>query len=166
MDELKGILQKEDPDIATIVECLPKYTKSPIQKSELEIKGYELHWNVDHSNCHRGICIYTKCGLTSSEEEGLTLFHFKESLWVTIRLNSREEQLLLGVIYRSPASSVDDSLKVIDLINAASDKKATNLCICGDFNLPKVRWKDGQGTTQIDQDSDDRTSDSFEGNFF
>ncbi len=56
--ELKVIINSCQPDILMITETLPKNIKSPPTKAEFMIDNYELYYNHDDSNCHRGVCIY------------------------------------------------------------------------------------------------------------
>ena len=49
--------------------------------------------------------------------------------------------MLLGVVYRSPNSSFDNSSKIINLIPNLSKCIGYSHCLLmGDFNFPNIRW--------------------------
>ena len=66
---------------------------------------------------------------------------FCESCWCVLRLESNE-QLLIGGIYRSPNSSINNSRQLVELINKAMELKCDYTVLVGDFNFPDILWKD------------------------
>jgi len=50
--------------------------------------------------------------------------------------------MIIGVIYRSPSSKIDNDLKLYEFINTISRDYKNNLLLqVGDFNWPNIDWK-------------------------
>lgn len=65
---------------------------------------------------------------------------FKDSVWCTLSLCS-SKRLLLGCLYRSPNSSVDNNQCLNNLFNTVCHESFDYLMIVGDFNCPDVNWE-------------------------
>ena len=79
-----------------------------IQNVELQIKGYNLYCSRVEKNS-RGVIIYVKEVIRSDQNLVLTNYEFNESVWVNIYLQN-ERKILIGGIYRSPNSSLENTL--------------------------------------------------------
>ena len=53
---------------------------------------------------------------------------------------SSNKTLLVGVVYRSPNSSDDNNERLLAMLRHAATLRCDNVTICGDFNLPKIKW--------------------------
>lgn len=136
--KLKALLRIHDPDIVALTEVKPKCFRYAIQESEISLEGYEPPFhNLDKQG--RGIALYVKPELKASINEHLTS-EFHESIFVDCKIKDNET-LTLGLIYRSPNSSDENSDKLNELIRKAAKPKNHNLLILGDFNFPDIRWE-------------------------
>ena len=116
LDELKVRTYDTNCDIIIITEVYPKFGDSrDIQNVELQIKGYNLYCSRVEKNS-RAVTIYVKEVIRSDQNIVLTDYEFNESVWVNIYLQN-ERKILIGGIYRSPNSSLENTLKMMDLIN-------------------------------------------------
>ena len=158
INELKARIADNESDIITISESLTKHASVPVQKFELELPGYQLHWNGDRSNKHRGICVYTKEGIPVRQIDE-PLADYNESVWISVGLGSRDEHLVLGTIYRSPSSVTEENQKLYHLIDAACKKYKGHLILCGDFNIPELKWMDGKGS--VGREATSTVADAF-----
>lgn len=61
---------------------------------------------------------------------------------VCVEIGLKNEQLLIGGIYRSPNSSINNSRQLVELINKAMELKCDYTVLVGDFNFPDILWKD------------------------
>ena len=64
----------------------------------------------------------------------------KESVWCRIKLRNNDS-LLVGCIYRSPNSSDQNSLELINLFGKARNSRDSHKLIMGDFNLKDINWE-------------------------
>ena len=55
-----------NPDVFPVTETLPKYVSLEIEEYEIQIDGYDCFSNINNSNCHRGVAIYTKRHLNAT----------------------------------------------------------------------------------------------------
>ena len=138
-------IEDSKPDIIAITEVLPKRVASTVTSTELQLKNYELLWNGEAKNVKRGISFYVKAGIDAYIDTDLSDSEFSESLWVRLPLHG-QANLLLGCIYRSPSTrSTDDTVKLTEVLNRAASASDTHLLIIGDFNFPRIEWKEGLG---------------------
>ncbi|ELT99270.1 hypothetical protein CAPTEDRAFT_213856 [Capitella teleta] len=146
MVELECRVANKNPTVIAITEAFPKHSTSTILHQEFLIKNYNLIWNGDSPNKHRGICIYIQESIQYSVVEDAQYHIFKESIWLKLRSDSREK-LLLGVIYRSPTADIgeqeNNALLMTTLNRAATDPSPYNI-IMRDF--PFISWQHGSGS--------------------
>ena len=141
LDELKVRSYDKNYDIIIITEVYPKFGDSrETQNIELQINGYNLYSSRVEKNS-RGVIIYVKETIRSDKNIVLTNYDFNESVWVNIYLKN-EQKLLIGGIYRSPNSSPENTIKMIDLINIACNENYMYVTkvLVGDYNIPEIDW--------------------------
>ena len=63
-----------------------------------------------------------------------------ESVWCTVKL-ANSDKLLIGCVYRSPNSSVENDSAINQTIVEASALSNSHLLVVGDFNHPELDWK-------------------------
>ena len=63
----------------------------------------------------------------------------KSSVWCSLKLKGRDV-LLIGVLYRSPGSSVSENNMFIEQFSTVMKEKHSHLLIIGDFNFPEIDW--------------------------
>ena len=136
LDDLHVMVSSLQPDIIGISES---WTNSNVLDSELSISGYDI-FRCDRPNSRRGggVLLYvrselqpTQCFLTSS---------FPEQVWCELR-NKNKGDLLIGVCYRTPTTSIYDSnidSLLRDLLNELNGK---HFVLMGDFNYPGIDWQ-------------------------
>lgn len=101
--------------------------------NELQIEGYCMFTNDLACEQSRGVLIYVdKCLECNEINIGKK---FKENIF--IRLNS---DLVIGNIYRSPNSNVENNNELCSLIQELSEK-FSNFIVVGDFNFGDINWK-------------------------
>jgi hypothetical protein len=64
---------------------------------------------------------------------------YEEYILVKVKLNN-QDNLLVGLIYRSPSGSgeSENNANLLKLINEATGRKFSHLLMMGDFNLPNI----------------------------
>ena len=67
---------------------------------------------------------------------------FWRALWCSVSLRDNE-QLLTGLVYRSPSSSDDNNCRLISAIRGINDLNIfSQVLLFGDFNAPGINWED------------------------
>ena len=66
---------------------------------------------------------------------------FNEAVWCKILLN-KTSTLLLGCVYRSPNSSLENSEHLITLLKEVGQEKYFHHLVMGDFNYREINWTD------------------------
>ncbi|RUS84500.1 hypothetical protein EGW08_007739 [Elysia chlorotica] len=128
-----------NPDIICITEALPKNYSDPIQECELQLQGYDLFKRCDKDN--RGVLILVRSHLKPTPSSVSEECKGAESIWCEIGLDGTD-RLLIGCVYRSPNSDKSNNELIIKDLKTACEKKFSHILICGDFNLPEIKWKD------------------------
>lgn len=140
LNELSVIIQLHNPDIIAVTEVFPKSVlPTNIHGNEYKIQGYQCYPG-SLNNDSRGVVIYVKSTIPSDVCEQLNAHPFKESSWCEIRLN-KTEKLLVGVIYKSPSSNIDNHYQLNHLISQAAALSYKEIVILGDFNFPDINWQ-------------------------
>ena len=106
-----------------------------ITEEELHIDNYNL-FRSNVKECSRGVAIYVKDTLSNLD---LTDHLFSESVWVNIHINDKDN-FLIGGVYRSPQSSIENNDLLLDLLQKTKDTTYSNILIMGDFNPPEINW--------------------------
>ena len=132
VNELHAIAMTYEFDIICITETLPKFRYSSQCNLDINLDKYDSYC----TDSGRGIAIYIRQDLKSELVKANTNFH--ENLLIKIKLNEGKE-LLLGCIYRSPNSSLDNNRMLVSLIEEMCSMNMGNLVV-GDFNLKEVDW--------------------------
>ena len=85
------------------------------------------------------MCIFVNSDLYAFRDDILSSSLFSESIWCRIPL-ANKDCLLLGVIYRSPNSDIDNFNNLCSLLTQAVNTGVSHLLIAGDFNMPHINW--------------------------
>ena len=88
----------------------------------------------------RDVVLYVKTKLLANPVSFENVFCF-ESVWSKI-LSNKTSTLLLGCVYRSPNSSLENSEHWTTLLKKVSQEKYSHLLVMGDFNYRKINWTD------------------------
>ena len=141
---------KNSYEVIGITEMYPKNCSYLPGTSELQMEGCELFLNELTSFSKRDAAIYINKKLKSEEIQFNV--KFEESVWAQIRLNNND-MLLLGCIYKSPSSSPENLDELNKLLTTVSkEKKFSHIMVMGDFNFPKIDWKNW--STKVDKNSE------------
>ena len=73
-------------------------------------------------------------------------------MWCRLKLD-KGDSLLIGCVYRSPSSSVENCINMNNAIYEAVNLKDTHLLIIGDFNYPEINWEFQQTTENMQHNS-------------
>jgi hypothetical protein len=131
--------RKNSYEVIGITEIYPKNCRYLPGTSELQMEGYELFLSELTSLSKRGAALYINKKLKSEEIQFNV--KFEESVWAHIRLINND-MLLLGCIYKSPSSSPENLDELNKLLTTVSkEKKFSHIMVMGDFNFPKIDWK-------------------------
>ena len=137
--EVCQLIDSEKPHILALTEF---GAAASVDDGELGIEGYSIY-RGNHSSggggLGKGVAIYVQDTLNHSACPMFDEVAFDCSAWSTILL-SDSKKLLLGVVYRSPNSSEDNNEKMLSILRIASTARFDYLLVCGDYNLPKIKW--------------------------
>ena len=98
--------------------------------------GYELFHNLESDG--RGVALLVKDNLSPTICDKLNNCDFKECVFVNCKVSDKET-LTIGIVYRSPNSTQENSKNLNSLIELASGHYK-NLLIVGDLNYPEIDW--------------------------
>ena len=140
------------PHIVYITETKPKHAKFNLTPAELNMEDYKIFYNsLTTGDGTRGCAIYVINSLEVQEVEIISAF--ADSLWVEIKLVGGDK-LLVGCVYRSPNSSDASNAALRELLVQVTNKNYSHLLISGDFNFPKIDWRNWNTTTNNDEDQE------------
>lgn len=123
----------EQPDVIGLSEICQKRKGWKITAQELELPGYNVYFNPNG----RGVALFVKDHLSSCEI--LVLTDYDTSVWCEIRL-SEQCRAIVGSMYRSPNSSVDNDSKLNQTIKMICDMNYSHVLLMGDLNYPEIEW--------------------------
>lgn len=83
-----------------------------------------------------GVLLYVRDSLVSCACKELNEFK-NESVWCKLLCNNNRDDLIVGVIYRSPSADV---LEIKDIELAFIEAAKQQVLIMGDFNYPNINW--------------------------
>jgi len=126
-------------DIIAVTET---WASADIMDGEINIDGYTMFRKDRQHGKGGGVILYIKDNFTAAAYETAYTTEFSESVWCKIMLKNQE--LIVGVCYRSPASSEDNNNKLLSMLeNTIKGCKATRFLVMGDFNCPGINFRDG-----------------------
>jgi hypothetical protein len=136
--ELLALITDQNPDIIGVTEVVPKNAATPVIEAEITLEGYECFHNLVKAK--RGVCLYVRKSLDPIAHDDLCNRQGEESVWCTVKLASRDS-LLIGCVYRSPNSSVENDSAINEILVQASKLPFSHFLVLGDFNHPELDWK-------------------------
>lgn len=138
------------PNVIVITEVNPKVSVSNLQESECNILGYNMFCKNISKDKARGIIIYVDNRFIALEIEIASLF--SEYLFVQIKTATRQV-ITIGAFYRSPSSSRDNDMSMLNLICDINKKCTGKLVLMGDFNFPGIDWNSWTSSSGSNFDS-------------
>jgi len=139
------------PAFGSSAEVKPKTTTWIMQESDLVITGYTLYSDLRG----RGVALYVKDDLRSTEVESSTTDTPEASVWCSVPLINRDN-LLVGVVYRSPNACITNNTLLNSMITEMVILKHSHVMIMGDFNYPDINWD-----TSTSDSAEDSPSQNF-----
>jgi len=103
----------EGRDVIGIAET---WATDNVNDAELSIEGYTLYRHDRKEGKGGGLIMYIEKGIESSLCTDLMHEEFNESLWCTVR--TEIGTILIGLCYRSPASTSRNNDKLLELFRA------------------------------------------------
>lgn len=141
ISELQVHITLYSPDIIVVSEVFTKGRNARLVNcNEYKLQGYVCYTGNVTENC-RGVFIYVKEGIPADACEIMNNMEFQESTWCELRLN-RRDKVLIGGIYKSPNTSIENHFKLFELMQCEYVKSHKNVVIVGDFNFPGIDWND------------------------
>ena len=143
IDEIELYLKTNNIDIAAFTETMPKNTnqemKQIIKNTKPIIPGYACESNPEG----RGVCLFIKENIELTRYPDIEQIS-NPSIFCKVKL-TKETELTLGVVYRSPNSDREGNekinLQIETVCNTFYNKNNNNkLIILGDFNYPDINW--------------------------
>ena len=137
--EISGLIDEQKPHVLALTEF---GAGSTVTDGELGIEGYTLY-RGNHSSGRgglgKGAAVYVVDTLNHSACPEFDNMGFDCSTWFTVKLSDRKT-LLVGVVYRSPNSSVENNDRLLAMLRLAATIQCDYLTLCGDYNLPRIDW--------------------------
>lgn len=136
IDELRYLVEINKYDIIAVTET---WAHTEIRDTELFIEGFNMYRVYRKVTRGGGVVLYIKEPFRSVIEKTPCFDKFEDCVWCTVKMY--DLQLLVGVCYRSPASTTDNNMRLLDML-----EKAVNGCthdrilVVGDFNYREIDY--------------------------
>jgi hypothetical protein len=135
------------PDFIAICEAKPKNARRQLNLEEVQIDGYMVESENYLTEGGRGILDYVQKAISYHVIKPYTTF--SEALSIEIIL-ANELTMTLSCCYRSPnTSTTENDEKLVKFLKELEERQNTYTVIVGDFNLPKINWKDMTTPTPV-----------------
>ena len=141
--EFETIVMNLQPKIIAVTEIKAK-RQQDLEYVEYALPGYTLFVN---SKPKLGVALFMKDSLNAVECIELNNNDFQESVWCSFKSN-RDEEVLVGCIYKSPNSDLENVEKLHKLLLNDRIKSYDKTLIVGDFNYPTVNWNGDWSSTK------------------
>ena len=135
LSELKCYIHLHPTDIIALTEVLPKATNFQCTPDIYHMDGYTM-FNSDF-NDGRGALIYIREVLGATDFE--VIDSCQDCVWCKLSL-AKGDKLILGCIYRSPHSTVENITKLYDMLTNVCAINPSHMLILGDFNFKEINW--------------------------
>jgi len=151
MDELS--IRASNYDVIGITET---WGSCDISDAELSLSGFQM-FRVDRATRGGGVVLYVSEKYEAVLAQDIDTGGFRDCVWC--RLCLQEIKLIIGVCYRSTASSVENDEALLSMFSSVASLADAGSCtvIMGDFNLPSIDFK---------RSSVEGSADSFAGRVF
>lgn len=137
MEELRQRAMDSD-----IVGTSESWANHGITDVELSIEEFDM-FRLDRERSRAGgLIMYVSKKWKAMECTELNDNMFEESTWC--KITTRDEELLIGICYRSPSSNEENNDRLLQLLEQSVTKtRHTHLMIMGDFNYPSIDFSSG-----------------------
>jgi len=124
--------------VIAVTETKPKHLSQQLLISEFHLQGYNtFSQDLDDPN-KRGLLLYISSEIEASLVDIPSAF--SECLFVILKSYNNLSPVLVGNIYRSPNSSVENDDKLYNLFKYIDHNFNIPKLIMGDFNFPNINW--------------------------
>ena len=113
----------------------------------MSIPNYDVFINTGNK---RGVALYFNKNLKALESDIFNHVDFDENVWGEF-VSENGEKVLIGCIYRSSSSGIDNKNKLFQILRSEALTKFDKVCIVGDFNFPSIKW---DGSWEGDENND------------
>ena len=143
MSELRHRADSCNADIIAITET---WASDELTDAEFAIDGYTLFRKDRETGRFSkggGVALFVKEALKPQLSSSMNISLFEDSVWCDVHVG--EAMLLVGVCYRSTASTTVNDEKLCSLMEMAVNEsrfKNAQLLIMGDFNFPEISYSD------------------------
>ena len=134
---------KSPPSIIAITEVKLKNTRHPLTEPEIKIDGFDLFTKNIEQSTGRGLALYVKPELKAYEV--IPEVTYEEMLGIVVHL-SNNLSMLVSCMYRSPSSTTENNLSLVEAIKEIDKTQTPLKIIVGDFNYPRLDWNTGMDT--------------------
>ena len=100
MDELRERVRRSKTDVVAVTET---WARENIGDAEMAIEGFNMFRKDRKDRLGGGVVIYVRSGIEATVEPVLTAKGFEDAMWCWVGRGA--ERMLMGVVYRSRASS-------------------------------------------------------------
>ncbi|WAR21988.1 YWV1-like protein [Mya arenaria] len=136
--ELELFLATEKPHVLGLCEVYPKVSPDKMSINDLKFTDYDVL--CPKMSGERGVLLLVHKSMKVTQVYNFDHIEFNENVWCEFEL-VKGCCVLLGMIYRSPTSSVENDQKLINLINSSVSLKYDQYVLLGDFNYKDIDWK-------------------------
>ena len=137
LTELQAIVKIENPHIVIVTEIHPKNIATDIEDSEIQLDNFTIY-RSSNSKDSRGTVIYVSKDISASPSN-ITPDH-KECISINLQLKN-QGKLTIGAIYRSPSNNDQENEELWSQIHNILKEKSSHHLLIGDFNLPRINWR-------------------------
>jgi len=145
--ELSALILEHNPDVIGITEILAKNRTMTPEDQEFHIDGYTHYTNLEGRH-KRGVILYLKSHLNANIRNIPGSEKFEESIWCEVSLKG-SDNLLIGVVYRSPNCGNENHENLRALMRNASNIGTSHVLVMGDFNYSEINWVNGTTPNQL-----------------
>jgi len=125
-------------DAYDLIGIVESWGTEAVCDSELAIQGFKMFRIDRRESKGSSLLLYVCEGLEAVDCNDTIGNQFKESSWCTVRSASKSK-LLVGLIYRSPASDQTNNEALLNLFQQATERNdVEHVMIMGDMNYPVI----------------------------
>ena len=121
--------------------------KNSFTRNSNTIQGYNIFHKDRVGRKGGGVVLYARDTLQCFINKSVKTNNNTESIWIDIK--EGRENFLVGLIYRPPNSTNDNTSLLVQEINRAC--KQRQICILGDFNFRNINWENITGDREAEE---------------
>lgn len=126
------------PHVIAITEIKPKMFKDNLQSSGFNLDGYRVFCHELQENSGRGLLLYVASDIDVSLID--IPIAYIECIFLVLKGTRYSNSLLIGNIYRSPNSTLENDNKLFDQLQYVELNYQIPKLLVGDFNYSNIEW--------------------------